>query len=423
METRDVLVVGGGAAGLNAAARLARAGLSVLLLEARDRLGGRILTKPLGKGGPLVEMGAEFLHGSENAAWDVLRAAGLNTREVPDRHLRFRGDAPPRLESFTPALAGILDRLSEARADQNFASFLEEIDNAPPDARTLAKLYVEGFHAAEANRIGVRAIQRAEAAAARHGGDRQYRIEGGYQRLIDWYAAELSRAQVTVELNSVVTLLRWSPGHVEATISRPNGLHTAEASAAVITLPLGVLQRVSKHLFQPNLQEKEEAIAGLAMGNVSKLNLLFRDRLWPEERFGFIHADHEAFPTWWSHEHPNLVTAWAGGGQTAKLNGSLNSLRAAALGCLARISQVPDQRAADELLGASTIDWSDERYTGGAYSYTPAGMIDMPELLGSPVAGTLFFAGEATDAEGDQGTVHGAIASGDRAAEELLESR
>jgi monoamine oxidase len=80
-----------------------------------------------------------------------------------------------------------------------------------------------------------------------------------------------------------------------------------------------------------------------------------------------------------------------------------------------------DRRALDDQLRAAFVaDWQSDPFSIGAYSYIPVGAITAPMVLAEPVSDTLFFAGEATDTEGNNGTMHGAIASGFRAADDLL---
>ncbi|HWH71268.1 MAG TPA: NAD(P)/FAD-dependent oxidoreductase, partial [Candidatus Sulfotelmatobacter sp.] len=218
---------------------------------------------------------------------------------------------------------------------------------------------------------------------------------------------------------------RWRPGRVEVLAQTLEGARTFEAVRALITLPLGVLQATGAGAvrFEPELEEKRSAIQGLAMGEVVKLVLQFRARFWPVANFGFIHAPAEDLPTWWSDERGPLLTGWTGGPRAERLERqSPEEVLRRALNTVARLFGKEPQQVRELLVAHFRHDWGNDPFARGAYSYTPVGMIEMPQRLGAPIADTLFFAGEATDSSGEEGTVQGALASGRRAAGEMVRS-
>jgi monoamine oxidase len=271
--------------------------------------------------------------------------------------------------------------------------------------------------------MSVKALARAEEASERDNADRQFRITDGYSALTDWFTQRLKSNGVAASLNCVVKTVRWRPGHVEVLTQTPTGPRRFEAAAAVITLPLGVLQETGPQavVFDPPLREKQPAIEGLAMGNVFKIVLQFRSPWWPMDNFGFIHASDGAIPTWWSDERGPLITGWAGGPRAERLDcEEPDRVLAQAIETLRRVFKVRRGKIDDTHIEMYCHSWRSDPMARGAYSYTPVGMATMPQLLAAPLASTLFFAGEATDSRGEQGTVHGAIASGKRAAAEIL---
>jgi monoamine oxidase len=195
-------------------------------------------------------------------------------------------------------------------------------------------------------------------------------------------------------------------------------------SLLLVTVPLGVLKNHAHRLaFEPELTQKRGAIQGLEMGMVVKVNLLMRQRFWTFENFGFIHSDDEWLPTWWVDERGPMLIGWAGGPRAERLTReSRETIIAEAVRALSSIFSVPRSEVEDSLLASFMHDWNADPFSLGAYSFTPVGMTPMPHALAEPLADTLFFAGEATDCEGREGTVHGAIASGQRAAEQILTS-
>ncbi|HWA98857.1 MAG TPA: FAD-dependent oxidoreductase, partial [Pirellulales bacterium] len=163
----DVIILGGGAAGLAAATRLAGAGQRVALLEARDRLGGRIDThRPTGDPRIVIERGAEFIHGRPPETWEIVDRAGLETVELGERHQRFDergwhdGDA-------WDDVAQLLERMEKQRdADELFAAYLDrEGRGLSPVARKMAVAFIEGFNAADQRRASTLALAEAQRAS------------------------------------------------------------------------------------------------------------------------------------------------------------------------------------------------------------------------------------------------------------------
>jgi len=439
----DVVVVGAGVAGLAAARVLQDAGLRVALLEARDRVGGRVATRR-DPGLPLpVELGAEFIHGLPPQTWAVVRAAGLLAYEVTGESWRAAGGqivgADPLWAQAEPLFAAIQ---AYDGPDQPFAAFLAG-QPADPDTRSLMTAYIEGFNAADARRIGVHALARQQAAEETIAGDRSFRVVAGYDRVPHALRAGLDPARATLELATVVRELRWRPGAVEVDVGTRGGAPhpTVRAAAAVIALPLGVLQAAPGSegavRFTPAPEALQEAVGALAMGQVVKINLRFRTPFWEHEplpladglaphQLGFLLSADPVMPTWWTvyPAQAPLLVGWVAGPAAASLaEQDEATIVAEALAALARVTGVPRARLDTLLEGWAMHNWRADPFARGAYSYVPAGALAAQERLARPVEGTLVFAGEALAVDGHIGTVHGAIASGRRAARALLESR
>jgi monoamine oxidase len=270
----------------------------------------------------------------------------------------------------------------------------------------------------------VLSLAKAEAAADRDEGTRQYRILKGYRTLVNWLQMKLRRTDTQMNLNTIVHKIQWAPGEVEVEARTPTGGARFKARQAVVTLPLGVLQNQNEDgvVFDPPLIEKEAAIHGLSMGSVVKMTFQFRSRFWAPDDFGFIHAIGRRFPTWWSDRRGLIITGWAGGPRARELSHeSIESIQSEALLTLSEIFKTDSRQIQDLLTGVYHHDWIHDPFSQGAYSYTPVNMIGAAEKLAAPIGQTLFFAGEATDNKGEQGTVHGALESGQRAAKELME--
>ncbi len=419
----DVLVIGAGVAGLAAARELSAAGLRICILEARDRIGGRIFTLRDPMLPVPVELGAEFIHGKPPEIWDIVRSAPLAAVDVTGRRFCHRGSLQPCNELFART-EPLFERMREFTSpDRTFQQFLDEIDPGP-EVRAWATMYVEGFNAADKNRIGVASLVRDQEAAEQIEGDRLFRIINGYDGIARWLRAGLDPGRAELILNAAVTSLRWRRGEVSAQTAG----RTFAAARALITAPLGVLTSGAFHI-DPKPADALAAARSLAVGQVVRIVFRFREPFW-ERREGleslcFLHSQHELFPTWWTSLplRAPMLTAWSAGPNAARLDGrGRGDVIDCALAALSQLLGVPRAEIDAQYEGAHVHDWQRDPFACGAYSYVPAGAADAPEALGQPVDGTLFFAGEAVAPKGHGGTVHGAISSGRRAARALLEA-
>jgi monoamine oxidase len=304
----------------------------------------------------------------------------------------------------------VADAILEERPqkDRSFIEFLHDHPEFDDETRHNAIAYVEGFNASYAERIGMEYLRLALKASEETGGDTPHRIFSGYDTIVRWLVSKASGAKIV--LNNCVDEIHWGERYV-----RVNGF---EAEQAVITLPLGVLQ-ANEVRFLPDIPEKRAAAQQLVMGPVVKVILSFRTAFWKErglEKLGFLHLRDRTPRTWWTTypvDAPILV-GWAGGRSAEGM--SLER----AMDSLSLSLKISRQTLESELRGTVIADWQRDPFSRGAYSYAPVGAIIAPAVLAAPVSGTLFFAGEATNFRGHSGTVHGAIATGYRAADEIL---
>lgn len=464
--TYDALVIGAGAAGMAAAQALSAAGLTLAVLEARPRIGGRILTlHPAGSDRPL-ELGAEFASGTSPALRAIVERAGLALCEVDgdawySDALRLHSsdedeedeDAEDAEDENGYASFAALGQLFAAiqswqGEDMPLRAFLDQ--RFPGDRwaalRAQALGYAQGYQAADPADVSIRWLAADEAGSLAFAGERQFRVLTGYDRVIERLHAELDPTRVALHLGAPVREIRWSPGRVEITTAPAVGTAkvsaraatTFTARAAIVTLPLGVLQAPAEAegavRFTPDITEKRAQLAGLRMGHTAKVLLRFSDVFWdrPETDttqlphlpcLSFLFSEREDFPTWWT-SHPivePLLTGWMGGPRVAALASEPDdALASRALDALAGALHLPRGTLEARLVSWHLHNWSADPFTRGAYSYVRAGGLDALTLAGQPIASTLFFAGEATAPAGQSATVHGALATGQRAAQQLL---
>jgi monoamine oxidase len=403
----DVVVIGAGAAGLAAAQELARAGCSVLVLEARQRIGGRCWTRRM-PGLPVpVELGAEFIHGRPAATLALLERAGISgVDSTRSQRVLYRG-ALREANAFIEAQKAVRHTGALKKQDRSFADFLAHY-RLSPLTRTLATMMVQGFDAADPARASARDIAEEWGSGAL--GASQMRPQGGYGPLLQ----SLVNKNVRIHLNTVVREVRWRRGTVQIYAEKRL---LANARCAVITLPLGVLQSGAVRFF-PELTEKQPALEKLASGPVIRVAMRFARAFWDERCPGvaFFHSPGAAFPTFWTPlpMRAPLLTAWAGGPKAQSLTGlgERELLRRAVTSVRSVFGRVPKPQA------AYVQDWQEDPFARGGYSYVTVGGQGARELLQRPLENTLFFAGEATDTE-EAGTVAGALRSGVRAAREI----
>lgn len=414
----DTLIIGAGAAGLAAAAALHSAGQRVLVLEARDQIGGRVRTDH--RSGP-VELGAEFIHGAHAATWSVLRANGLDATPFPnaDRPANSRiclvHDEDGRLVDVP---AGFAARINEefgalesytGTDDISVAEHARRIET--PDNRSALRFALERmerFEGADTARLSARLLA-AERDANQSGWD-DFRMPAGYDSLIHALARGLN-----IRTSTPAERVAWDAQGVTVTTALGE---TLRARHAVIAVPHSQLQR-ERITFAPGLPDwKRRAIASIDMGPVLKIVLCFTRAVWP--RFTFCTAEGTPLIFWEAiHSRAPVLLAYSGGPPAQAISDAGEA--AAIENALQQLERIfgPAVRAAFD--SGALVNWPAEAFIEGGYTYPTLGSTGAREALAQPVDSVLHFAGEATAANGHYATVHGAIESGRRAAADILE--
>ncbi|HEY6080295.1 MAG TPA: NAD(P)/FAD-dependent oxidoreductase [Polyangiaceae bacterium] len=420
----EVVIIGGGAAGLSAARLLTKHGLSCVVVEAAQQLGGRIRTLRVPEWQLPIELGAEFVHGrpAPSLAFDELELL-----RVPEH--RVRSGTPPQLMPDTwSKFAAAMRDARDAPGSESVRDYLGRRKLAPSDSE-LVQMLVEGYHAAPLDDVSARAI--ADDATSSADDFQQYRASAGYDALLHAIERDLHASSCQLLLQARVRRIEWRAGSV--TVSADAASESDElrvvARGCVVTTSVGVLRSPPSEggiEFRPVPEAFASALPGLGMGYVTRLVLRFEQAPWLGSVAGhtptFVHVADAPFATFWRQVSggQEQLTAWAGGPLAFELSALDETSRVdAALRSLAQATQHSFLDCKDRLLGAHTHDFNRDPLVRGAYSYVRPGATDPARALREPCEGTLFFAGEALDLR-YPATVAGALGSGEHAARKLL---
>ena len=430
MNEFDTIVVGAGVSGLVTARLLVAAGQRVVVLEARERVGGRLWTE--GSEVAVTDLGASWIHGiDDNPLYDLVRAFGMRTTEFTvgsyqagSRPIAYYGPFGDRLcdddtAAFVADIAAFDRELALTIAASTPGSSYADVVEA-----TLTRL---SWQTDRADRVREFLRHRSEeqygawyADLDAHGLDDDA-IEGdevvfpdGYDALARHLAEELD-----IRLGQVVTRVLWSEEGVVVTAADDSDL---AASQVVVTVPVGVLKSESFVIDPPLPAAHAAALAGLEMNAFEKVFLRFPSRFWDQDVYA-IRQQGEAGEWWHSwydltdlHGVPTLLTFAAGPCARAIRDWGEGEVVESVLAALRGIYGEDVESPEDVVV----THWQDDPYSGGSYAYMTVGAVpEDHDRLAAPIGGVLHLAGEATWTE-DPATVTAALRSGHRAAENIL---
>ncbi len=414
---RTALVIGAGAAGLQCAHTLLAAGVDVQILEATNRRHGRVRASSDVATIP-VEMGAEVIRGNNSSLYDLAVANGAQfvTTSTVDR--LHTGGILPTMDSlygdadFAAAKAFVDSVGAYAGPPVSIAQRILDTGQAPRTWRWLDGV-LGNAHGTTNARLDAQALALADAAWTAGGGSYLLRNPTLSDLLDAAFADVLDRIHYGIPIR-----------HVDATALQPVAMtasySTAAADVIVVTVPLSILKRGDLD-FTPALPpSKQQAIATIGMDAGLKAVIRFNTRFWPAD-VGSIYGGTAAAQYWATGVGrgvpDDMLTALVMGDDARALSSSGSPIS----GLLADLDGIFGSGVATGAYAyGEVVDWTLERWTLGAYSYASAGSDAMRSVLAEPFAGRVFFAGEATNTGGHFGTLHGALETGLRAANEAL---
>ncbi len=412
--TWDAIVIGAGASGLGAARELANASKKVVVLEARDRIGGRMWTDTTSMGIP-VERGGELIHGSDVSTWELVEAGGLKTRKWSKSVSRFNtsgawvDQATWEFYTFPEGKPTVPNPLPEPTATETAKEYLEKLGikrSNYPLSLLVIEVDSEQFEAIPA-KFMVEDLQ--EALDARPSGMLpddgygDYRVLGGYKQIL-----EPLKAGITIELGTRVQQIDYT----EKGVSVHAGGETWEGRSVVIALPGGVLQNGDITFNPPLPANRAKGFESIVYLPVFKGLLEFEQPVVPEE-WDLMETYDALPPVIWnaSSGSPDytgqVLVSWATGDAARELlelpedqrhQASLDTVRGIA----------GDQGL--HFKTASTYDWSKDEFSLGAYP----GPFSQREGLHDPLNDVIFWAGMTTS------TIHSSRDSGIIAAGQVL---
>lgn len=404
---RRVVVVGAGFAGLSAATVLADAGIDVAVLEARERVGGRVWSTTL-TNGAIVELGAEWVQAHDSVVHEMATRFEVPLAETVASYGRREPwgagaaslDAQDRFLEAANAAIALLP--PDAAAMMTVGGFLEGVEGSDA-ARAIVMARLAGTCASDLHEVALASFL-GERPFSPHG-ERYFRMATGNQSLAD----AMARSSPDVRTGHAVDAIE----HDDEGVTVRVGPHAERADAVVVAVPAPIVARLT---FTPALPaEVGEAYEGLHMGHASKFAVATRQR--PPAR-----SRQAADRSMW------CWTAAGEGGKTRRCvasfagspaaQASLGLTRGESAPWLDAVRAMnPDLTLVDEPV---LYAWADDPYTLGAYSAWDPASWARRDVFARPV-GAVFFAGEHTEYE-HHGTMEGALRSGRRAGAQVLET-
>jgi monoamine oxidase len=418
-KTENIIIVGGGVAGLMSARELLKHGYIVTILEASNRLGGRIDTIHDSSFDHPVEKGAEFIHGDLPLTMQLLEEGGIEYKPERGTMTRITNGEWKRQDNFTLGWEKLMKQMNDVREDRTMDEFLEKnfSDKKYEDLRKSVLRFAEGFDLADTSRASVLALRKEWMGEE----GEQFRIPGGFDQLVNYLERQCKELGCLIYTSSAVTKIQWQKNDVTVNTSDEE---IYNSNKIIITVSLGVFQTESEVIiFQPGIDEYVNAAKKIGFGSVVKVLLQFKEAFWEEKKkkIGFFFAN-ETIPTWWT-QLPSfypLLTGWAGGPQAWQLEDKDDdAILEIALESLSNVFKKPINELKQLLTASLVANWRNDPYAKGAYSYSTVESAAAQKLFNTPIADTIFFAGEAFYDGPSPGTVEAALVSAKNVVEKI----
>ncbi|MGI4750468.1 MAG: flavin monoamine oxidase family protein [Janthinobacterium lividum] len=414
----NTIIIGAGAAGLIAAHELSKANQKVIILEARNRIGGRCYTFSGQTFTQPIESGAEFVHGTLPLTLKLLKEAGIKYEPVSGDNFQAKNGEIKPSEFFMEHWDEFEKALNEVQEDQSLEEFLQQYFHEEKyiGLRKSVIQFAAGYDTADPKRVSLVSLR--DEWLSDHEEETQYRIPGGYVQLMNFLADQITGFGSEIYLNTVVKQVNWQAGSVEV-ITADDTVFIGKK--LVLTVPLGVLvlsgNETGAIAFHPDLPQQRQAASDMGFGAIIKILIEFSDPFWEHKgltNLQFLFSE-EKIPTWWAQtpQKSNVFTGWLGGNPQDEMQAlSDDEILQKSIQSLAHIFKVDASFIEQKIVSAKVYNWTADPFTRGSYSYATVKTASARKILKTPVAQTIYFAGEALF-EGEQlGTVEAALVSG-----------
>ncbi|NJO01715.1 MAG: FAD-dependent oxidoreductase [Bacteroidia bacterium] len=414
----NVVIVGAGAAGLSAAHILRKSGANVQVLEADPQYGGRIRSYTGFYNYP-VELGAEIVHGKRNIWYDLIKHQSkelLKYEDYYDEYYQLDGQLVGEYEiEYDPDLLRAIDFMEEIEAysgpaDMSVAEFIRK-SGLNRRVHHLLEAWIGAEYGTSTHKISLQSLVKASKQWASGSGDFVFTRDAYISALEEIFADTLA----CVRVNTPVTRIDSQNQSIRVIDDQGNSWL---ADRVVVTVPLPILKSNFIHFIPAWPSEKLVAVQNLGMDVAIKIIMLFQHTFWEEET-GSIYGQGliPEFYTSAKNDTP-ILTAYITGDKAQTLSKMGTQAIDHAVNELDQIFGYP--KASANFIKAQLMDWSQEPFIRGAYSFPSPQALRYRRVLAEPLQNQIFFAGEASNYHGHPATVQGAIETGYRAACEVL---
>lgn len=418
-EKGHIIIVGGGAAGLWASLLLLKQGYPTTILEASNRLGGRIRTvhAPFSQA---VEKGVEFIHGNLPLTIQLLKQAKVEYVPVEGKMIRIVNGEWKAQDDFTVGWRELMEKMNEIREDTTIAKFLEKnfSDKKYDELRDSVLRFAQGFDLADPSKASVLSLREEWMSEE----DEQFRVRGGCDQLVNYLEQECLKHGGRILCATPVTNIYWQQRDVRTTTADGREFRSQKT---IVTPSLGMLLRKTSTInFNPAINDYIAAAKRIGFGSVVKVTLEFKKAFWDEKKknIGFLFTQ-EIIPTWWT-QFPStypLLTGWAGGPQAWALEDkNEETILELALQSLSNVFELSVDKLKTLLTASLVSNWSKEPFIKGAYSYGMIGSATARKRFVEPIDDSIYFAGEAFYEGPSPGTVEAALVSAKNVVERII---
>jgi monoamine oxidase len=421
----DVIIIGGGAAGLMAAKLLSEAGREILILEAKDKPGGRIrqidaLSFP-------AEGGAEFIHGNLTATIDLMHDAGIKKEKLKGKFCWVNNGKWNTGYNLFSNWDLLMQKLIACDKDISVDAFLEKwfYEKKYELLRKQFKNYVQGYDAADTKHASILAIKKDMESQD----EDQWRPSSGYISIIDYLFKTIKKSRGVIKTGEVVQQIKRNK-NIE--VITKSGKYFC--NKLIIAVPVGILQCRKKNKsfikFPACLDNHIMAAKNIGNGSVIKFLVEFDKAFWLDKSFladkkisapSYIFAD-TIIPTWWTQYpslHP-LLTGWIAGPPASKMKDySEKKFKECILDSLSSVFSMPVWLLEEKIKNYMVVNWIKETHILGGYSFATIQSEDARNQLKKPFDDFFYFAGEYL-AENSASTVDAALQSGIEVAKKIL---